>query len=83
LYHKPAAHTQTPKNAAELQSRSSLTCACRRAACAGKLGRRANARDIAKARKAAEAGDAAAMYSLGVMYFKGEGVPKDYKEAAS
>jgi TPR repeat protein len=39
--------------------------------------------DIAKARKAAEAGDAAAMYSLGVMYFKGEGVPKDYKEAAS
>ena len=32
-------------------------------------------------RKAAEQGDAAAQYNLGVMYDKGEGVPQDYQEA--
>jgi hypothetical protein len=32
-------------------------------------------------RKAAEQGDAAAQYNLGVMYFEGHGVPKDETEA--
>jgi TPR repeat protein len=32
-------------------------------------------------RKAAEQGDAAAQYNLGIRYEKGEGIPQDYKEA--
>ena len=32
-------------------------------------------------RKAAEQGDAAAQYNLGVIYYNGEGVTQDYAEA--
>ena len=37
--------------------------------------------DIETMRKAAEAGDDVAQYSLGVMYYNGEGVLQDYTEA--
>jgi TPR repeat protein len=44
------------------------------------------AQDLAKAaaiyRKAAEQGDAAAQYNLGIMYDHGRGVPQDYAQAA-
>ena len=37
--------------------------------------------DLIQMRQAAERGDAKAQYSLGVAYFKGEGVQKNYTEA--
>jgi hypothetical protein len=39
------------------------------------------AEDLEPLRKKAEAGDAAAQFSLGLRYGNGEGVPKDYAEA--
>jgi hypothetical protein len=36
--------------------------------------------DIKTLRKQAEAGDAKAQFNLGVAYFRGQGVPQDYKE---
>ena len=41
------------------------------------------ASDLEKARKSAEKGDAVAQDKLGNMYSKGEGVPLDYKQAAT
>ena len=41
----------------------------------------ADDQDIEQLRKAAEQGDAAAQYNLGVMYKKGAGVPENYAEA--
>jgi uncharacterized protein len=38
--------------------------------------------EIEQLKKDAEQGDALAQYNLGRMYETGEGVPKDYKEAA-
>ena len=37
--------------------------------------------ELKRTRSLANAGDATAQYNLGVMYRKGDGVPKDYKEA--
>ena len=37
--------------------------------------------EIQELQKAAEQGDAVAQFNLGVLYYKGEGVPQDYKEA--
>ena len=41
----------------------------------------ADSPDVAATRQKAEAGDATAQYSLGLMYYNGEGVPKDSAEA--
>ena len=38
--------------------------------------------DFDDIKKLAEQGNAVAQFNLGVMYEKGEGVPKDYKQAA-
>ena len=37
--------------------------------------------DVAAAKKAAESGNALAQTNLGLMYYKGKGVPPDYAEA--
>ncbi len=52
----------------------SLTCACSLAL--------AVEPDIEQLRKKAEAGDAKAQYKIGFLYGRGDGVPKDYQEAA-
>jgi len=42
----------------------------------------AQAQDFESTKQAAEKGDAQAQYSLGGMYYNGQGVAKDYAEAA-
>ena len=37
--------------------------------------------ELKRTRSLANAGDVTAQFNLGTMYYKGEGVPKDYKEA--
>jgi TPR repeat protein len=43
----------------------------------------ADSPSLAETRTKAEQGDAAAQFNLGLMYRNGEGVPKDYAEAAN
>src|SRR5205809_853742 len=41
-----------------------------------------DAASLSRVRKAAEQGDAKAQFDLGVMYYKGRGLPQEYTEAA-